>query len=117
MTDESSSTNNNFIEKQKTAFEEGWAFFSASPEVRARAAGRYLSRLALTWGVLSVLGSIVMMLRTECIDRSEYGTCWESTHPYVNWAIVSLLANLIVASFMYAVGAYIEARMSKVIAE
>jgi|688.fasta_scaffold549991_2 hypothetical protein len=90
-------------------------FFVSAPEKRAHASGRYLSRLSLSWGILSVIGAIIMMFQTECEDYSEsYSYCRvDVTHPYVNWAIVSLLANLIIASFMYTIGTYIEARMAQ----
>jgi hypothetical protein len=87
-----------------------------SPEVRARAAGRYLAQLASVWGVLSIIGAIILVLQRNCLDDS-YGECWAYEYPYATWAIVSLLVNLIVASFMYAVGTYIEAKMSRYITE
>ena len=89
---------------------------SSKPEIRARAAGRYLARLATVWGVLSIIGAIILMFQRNCLDES-YGECWEYEYPFVTWAIVSLLANLIVASFMYSVGTYIEAKMSRDITE
>ena len=89
----------------------------SSPEVRARAAGRYLARLATVWGILSVIGAVIMMFVRSCIDQGDWGTCYEYEHPFVTWAIVSLLANLIIASFMYSVGTYIEAKMSRDITE
>ena len=86
----------------------------STPERRAHASGRYLSRLALTWGALSSIGAIIMMYQTHCEDGYSYGSCDTLfTHPYFRWAIVSLLANLIIASFMYTVGTYIEARMAQ----
>jgi len=89
-------------------------FFVSAPEKRAHASGRYLARLSLSWGILSVIGAIIMMFQTHCEDGYSYGSCdGDLTHPYVNWAIVSLLANLIIASFMYTVGTYIEARMAQ----
>jgi|LakMenEpi03Aug12_release.lakeMendotaPanAssembly.Ray.scaffolds.fasta_scaffold1735441_1 hypothetical protein len=88
------------------------------PEVRARAAGRYLARLATAWGILSIIGAVIMMFVRTCIDQSDWSdTCYEYEHPFVTWAIVSLLANLIVSSFMYAVGTYIEAKMSKALSD
>ena len=89
-------------------------FSMSTPEKRAHASGRYLSRLALTWGALSSIGAIIMMYQTHCEDGYSYGSCDTLfTHPYFRWAIVSLLANLIIASFMYTVGTYIEARMAQ----
>lgn len=112
MTDESQSMNGETPEILKSS--DGNGFFSASPEIRARAAGRYLANLAVAWGLLSILGALIMMLQTRCDEGYSYGSCdGDLTHPYVAWAIASLLANLIVASFMYAIGTYIEARMSK----
>jgi len=87
-------------------------FEASSPQNRARAAGRYLARLASIWGVLSIIGAVIMMFFRTCVDQGDYGTCWEYERPYITWAIVSLLGNLIVASFMYSVGTYIEAKMS-----
>jgi len=90
-------------------------FFVSAPEKRAHASGRYLSRLSLSWGILSIIGAIIMMFQKDCSELSTYGTyCLvDETHPYVTWAIVSLLANLIIASFMYTIGSYIEARMAQ----
>ena len=90
---------------------------SSKPEIRARAAGRYLAWLATVWGVLSIIGAVILMFVRNCIDQSDWGTCYEYEHPFVTWAIVSLLANLIVSSFMYAVGTYIEAKMSKALSD
>ncbi len=78
---------------------------------RARIAGQNLSRLASVWAALSILGAIIMLFIKECADTSDYG-CLEYERPYVIWAIVSLLANLMVASLMRAIGTYIEAKMS-----
>ena len=95
-----------------------------SPEKRAIAAGRYLCRLALTYGILSVIGAIVMALITresdECVYESSFSnTCYEYAmeRPFLTWAIVSLLISLIVASFLFAFGSYVEARMSKQLRE
>lgn len=95
-----------------------------SPEKRAIAAGRYLCRLALTYGILSVIGAIIMALITresdECIDRSIFSdSCYEygMERPYLTWAIVSLLISLIVASFLFAFGSYVEAKMTKQLRE
>jgi hypothetical protein len=87
---------------------------TASPRERARKSGKYLARLAMSWGILSIIGAIIIALQTTCIDRSEYSdTCYENSYPYVDWAFGSLLANLLIASCMYAVGSYIEARMTE----
>ena len=93
---------------------------AASPEKRAIAAGRYLCRLAVTYGVLSVIGAVILALITsetnECIDRAIFSdSCYEyaTERPFLTWAIVSLLISLIVASFLFAFGSYVEARMKK----
>jgi len=103
------------FESSRPSFRERLGFSMSTPERRARASGRYLSRLSLTWGVLSSIGAIIMMYQTECRDYSvEYSKCYvDVTYPYLQWAVVSLLANLIIASFMYTVGTYIEARMAQ----
>lgn len=90
-----------------------------APESRAIFAARMLCRLALVYGILSVIGAIIMMTITaegECVSRSVFSdSCWEyaTDRPYMVWAIVSLFGALILASLLYAVGSYIEARMLK----
>ena len=102
------------LESSPPDFRARLGFSMSTPEKRAHASGRYLSRLALTWGALSSIGAIIMMYQTHCEDGYSYGSCDTLfTHPYFRWAIVSLLANLIIASFMYTVGTYIEARMAQ----
>jgi hypothetical protein len=87
---------------------------TAGPRERARKSGRYLARLAMSWGILSIIGAIIIAFQSTCIDRSEYSdTCYENSYPNVDWAIGSIFVNLIVASFLYAIGSYIEARMSE----
>lgn len=93
---------------------------STSPEKRAIAAGRYLCRLAVTYGILSIIGAVILALITsetnECIDRAIFSdSCYEyaTERPFLTWAIVSLLISLIVASFLFAFGSYVEARMKK----
>ena len=116
MSEESQSTNESSSDFKKVgvSIEDVKGFFVSAPEKRAHASGRYLSRLSLSWGILSIIGAIIMMFQTHCEDGYSYGSCdGDLTHPYVNWAIVSLLANLIIASFMYTVGTYIEARMAQ----
>jgi len=78
---------------------------------RARIAGQNLSRLDSVWAALSILGAIIMILIKECADTSDYGRL-EYERPYAIWAIVSLLANLMVTSLMRAIGTYIEAKMT-----
>ena len=87
--------------------------FDRPARARSISASRYLQRLSILWGILSIIGALVVSLQTECSDRSVYGTCYETSHPYVNWAITGLLANLIVMSFFYTVATYIESRMSE----
>jgi hypothetical protein len=90
---------------------------TSSPEKRAIAAGRYLCRLAISYAILSIIGAIVLALITEegeceyeIFDRcAEYAT----ERPYLDWAIGSLFISLIVASFLYAFGSYVEAKMAK----
>ena len=89
----------------------------ASPEKRAIAAGRYLCRLAISYGILSVIGSIILALITtegECVLQFSFSdSCSEyaTERPFLTWAIVSLLVSLIVASFLFAFGSYVEAKM------
>ena len=103
------------FESSRPDFRERLAFSVSSPQKRAHASGRYLSGLSLAWGALSSIGAIIMMLQTNCRDYSEeYSKCYvDVTYPYFQWAVVSLLANLIIASFMFTVGTYIEARMAQ----
>jgi hypothetical protein len=96
----------------------------SSPEKRAIAAGRYLCRLAMIYGVLSVIGAIVMVFikeeTNECVSEAIFSdSCYEYAieRPYLTWAIVSLLVSLIVASFLFAFGSYVEAKMSKQLRE
>ena len=93
---------------------------SASPEKRAIAAGRYLCRLAITYAILSIIGAIILAFITEegkeCVDSGIFtDTCYEyaTVHPYIEWAILSLFSALILSSFLYAFGSYVEARMKK----
>jgi len=93
---------------------------TASPEKRAIAAGRYLCRLAVTYAILSIIGAIILALITEegkeCVDSGIFtDTCYEyaTVHPYIEWAILSLFSALILSSFLYAFGSYVEARMKK----
>jgi hypothetical protein len=92
---------------------------TSSPEKRAIAAGRYLCRLAISYAILSIIGAIVLALITEegkCVSKSSFsGSCWEyaTERPYLDWAIGSLFISLIVASFLYAFGSYVEAKMAK----
>ena len=94
---------------------------TASPEKRAIAAGRYLCRLAVTYAILSVIGAIILAFitekdLTECVDSGIFtDTCYEyaTVHPYIEWAILSLFSALILSSFLYAFGSYVEARMKK----
>lgn len=93
---------------------------SASPENRAIAAGRYLCRLAITYAILSIIGAIILAFiteeGTECVDSGIFtDTCYEyaTVHPYIEWAILSLFSALILSSFLYAFGSYVEARMKK----
>lgn len=95
-----------------------------SPEKRAIAAGRYLCRLALTYGILSIIGAIIMaLIKREsdvCLYRFSFDdSCSEYAmeRPYLTWAIVSLLISLIVASFLFAFGSYVEAKMNKQLRE
>ena len=102
------------LESSPPDIRERRGFSASNPEKRAHASGRFLSRLSLTWGVLSSIGAIIMMYQTHCKDGYSYGSCYAPfTHPYFQWAVVSLIANLIIASFMYTVGTYIEARMAQ----
>ena len=91
---------------------------TASPEKRAIAAGRYLCRLAVSYAILSVIGAIILAFITEegeCVETGAFGTCYEyaTTRPYIEWAILSLFSALIISSFLYAFGSYVEARMKK----
>ena len=93
---------------------------TASPEKRAIAAGRYLCRLAVSYAILSVIGAIILAFiteeGTECVDSGIFtDTCYEyaTVHPYIEWAILSLFSALILSSFLYAFGSYVEARMKK----
>jgi hypothetical protein len=91
---------------------------TASPEKRAIAAGRYLCRLAVTYAILSIIGAIILAFITEegeCVDTGAFDTCYEyaTTRPYIEWAILSLFSALILSSFLYAFGSYVEARMKK----
>lgn len=93
---------------------------SASPEKRAIAAGRYLCRLSVSYAILSIIGAIILALITEqgdeCVDSSILSdTCYEyaTVRPYIEWAAASLFTALIVASFLYAFGSYVEAKMTK----
>jgi len=88
---------------------------TASPRERARKSGKYLARLGISWGILSIIGAIIIAFQSDCEDYSStYDYCrGDETYPYVDWAIGSLFVNLIVASFLYAIGSYIEARMSE----
>jgi hypothetical protein len=93
---------------------------TASPEKRAIAAGRYLCRLAVTYAILSIIGAIILAFITEegkeCVDSGIFtDTCYEyaTVHPYIEWAILSLFSALILSSFLYAFGSYVEARMKK----
>ena len=85
-----------------------------SPERRARASGRYLARLSLVWGVLSIIGAVIMMFQRNCVERSEWSdSCYSYEYPFVTWGLVSLLVNLMVSSFFFTVGTYVEARVSQ----
>ena len=88
-----------------------------APESRAIFAARMLCRLALVYGILSIIGATIMMFITtegDCAVRSPFtDTCWEyeTNRPFLVWAIVSLFGALILASLLYSIGSYIEARM------
>jgi hypothetical protein len=84
-----------------------------SPKTRAIFAGRLLARLAAVWAVLSIIGAVIMLFLRTCTDEGNWGSCYEYEHPYVVWAIVSLLINLLVSSFLYACGTFIEARLTE----
>jgi hypothetical protein len=87
---------------------------TASPHDRARRSGKYLARLGISWGILSIIGAIIIGFQSTCTDRSEYSdTCYEKVYPNVDWAIGSIFINIVVASFLYAIGSYIEARMTE----
>ena len=67
---------------------------------------------------LSIIGAIILAFITEegeCVDTGAFGTCYEyaTTRPYIEWAILSLFSALILSSFLYAFGSYVEARMKK----
>ena len=85
-----------------------------NPERRARASGRYLARLSLVWGVLSLIGAVIMMFQRNCVDRSDWSdSCYSYEYPFVTWGLVSLLVNLMVSSFFYTFGTYVEARVTQ----
>jgi hypothetical protein len=73
-----------------------------------------LAGLGISWGILSIIGAIIIAFQSSCSEVSEYtDSCLEKTYPNVDWAVGSIFVNVIVASFLYAVGTYIEARMSE----
>lgn len=93
---------------------------SETPEKRAIAAGRYLCRLSVSYAILSIIGAVILALISEqgdeCVDKAILSdTCFEyaTVRPYIEWAAVSLFTALIVASFLYAFGSYVEAKMTK----
>ncbi|MCE2817621.1 MAG: hypothetical protein LW686_03080 [Ilumatobacteraceae bacterium] len=88
---------------------------TASPHERARRSGKYLARLGISWGILSVIGAIIIAFQSDCEDYSSaYDYCRvDETYPYVGWAIGSIFANIVIASLLYAIGSYIEARMTE----
>lgn len=107
------------LDKAKDATKElaaslGSAFMAGSPRERARNSGKYLAGLGISWGILSIIGAIIIAFQSSCSEVSEYSdSCLEKTYPNVDWAVGSIFVNVIVASFLYAVGTYIEARMSE----
>ena len=89
-------------------------FDRSSPERKARASGRYLARLSLVWCILSVIGAVIVMFQRNCVELSDWSdTCYSYEYPFVVWGLFSLLVNLMISSFFYTVGTYVEARISQ----
>ena len=77
----------------------------------ALTAARLLQRMSVSIAFLGFIAGIFVATRTVDIDCSLYGC--DSTHPYVGIGIGLIINSIIASIFIFATGAFMEARLEQ----